>query len=125
MSHEQPHPTTTPTVPGFIEERTEGVAGPPAMLLRVWCRWCCRWHVHGYTGTPVGDTTLDLGGGGHCLAPDSPYQQTGYIVRVSGTPFSAVRKTMRSATATEERAIREGRITEDVQKLRDQEPPTG
>jgi hypothetical protein len=115
----------TPTLPGFIEERTEGVAGPPAMLLRVWCRWCCRWHTHGYTGTKVGDTTLNVGGGGHCLAPDSPYKDAGYTIRVSGTPFSAVRKTVRSATAAQERAIRDGRISAAIQQLRDQEPPTG
>ncbi|MER6548478.1 hypothetical protein [Streptomyces sp. NPDC001250] len=54
--------------------------------------------------------------------PDSEYE-TGYDIRVSGTPFAEVRKTMRSATAAQARAIREGRITEAVQKLRDQPGP--
>ena len=112
---------TTPVLPGFIEERTEGVAGPPAMLLRVWCRWCCIWHTHGYTGTKVGETTDRAA---HCIAPDSPYKRTGYNVLVSGTPFSAVAKTMRKATPAQARAIRDGRISEAVQKLRDQAPPT-
>lgn len=119
MSHDIPQPNGAPVLPGFIEKRTEGVAGPPAMLLRVWCRWCCRWHTHGYTGTPVGNTTDRTS---HCYAPDSAYK-TGYDIRVSGTPFTEVCKTMRAATAAQERAIREGRITEAVQKLRDQVGP--
>lgn len=66
MSHDTPQPNGTPSLPGFIEERTEGVAGPRAMLLRVWCRWCVRWHTHGYTGTKVGDTTDRAP---HCYTP--------------------------------------------------------
>jgi hypothetical protein len=122
MSHEKPQPTSIPTLPGFIEERTEGVAGPPAMLLRVWCRWCCRWHEHGLAGLEIGDSTHRVA---HCYAPDSSYDETGYNLRVSSTQFSAVRKTMRKATVAQERAIRDGRISETVQKLRDQAPPAG
>lgn len=111
----------TPVLAGFIERRTQGVAGPPAMLLRAWCRWCCDWHGHGLAGTAVGDYADRAA---HCYAPDSQYKETGYHIMVTDTPFSTVRKTMKAATAHQTRAIWQGRINEAVQRLRDQPPPT-
>lgn len=106
----------TPVLPGFIEDHDRGQS------LRVWCRWCCIWHEHGYTGTRVGDTTDRVA---HCFAPDSSYRETGYTILVSGTPFSAAQAMVRKANVTQERSIREGRITPTVQLLRVQEPPVG
>lgn len=109
-----------PTLPGYIERRTEGVAGPPAMLLHVWCRWCVRFHEHGLADLKPGDTTHRTA---HCIAPDSEYDATGYNIRVTDIPYSTARKSVRSATAAQRSVIRSGRISEAVQKLRDQEPP--
>ena len=107
----------SPVLPGFIQDYDSG-----QQALRVWCAWCCIWHEHGYTGTPVGDTADRVA---HCFAPDSPYKDTGYNILVSATPFSAARTTVRKANVTQERSIRDGRITPTVQQLRDQAPPTG
>lgn len=111
-----------PVLPGFIERRTAGVAGPPAMLLRVWCRWCCRFHEHGLAGHKVGDTTHRIA---HCYAPDSEYEDRGYNIRVTDVAFSTARKSVRSATTAQRAAISSGRISEAVQRLRDQTGPVG
>lgn len=110
----------TPVLPGFIERRTKGVAGPPAMLLHVWCRWCCRFHEHGLADLQAGDTTHRVA---HCYAPDSEYDDSGYSIHVTDIPYSTARRRVRSATAAQRAAIRAGRISEAVQQLRDQEPP--
>lgn len=110
-----------PVLAGFIERRTKNVAGPPAMLLRVWCRWCCRWHEHGLGGSAVGDYTHRVA---HCYAPDSPYDKAGYWILVSAASFASRRKGMRAATVYQRSAIRSGRISEAVQRLRDQPTPT-
>ncbi|GEK04451.1 hypothetical protein [Streptomyces sp. 1-11] len=107
---------TTPVLPSFLEPHAHGHS------LRVWCRWCCDWHSHGHDDTPVGDTTHR---GAHCYAPDSEYNETDYWIRVTGIPFSTARKTIRTATAAQQRAIRDGRISEAVQQLRAQEPDAG
>lgn len=107
----------TPVLPGFIQDHDSG-----QQTLRVWCRWCCIWHEHGYTGTAIGDTTHR---GAHCNAPDSKYSETDYWIRVSGTPFPTVQKSIRTATVAQRQAIRDGRISDAVQQLRDQEPPVG
>lgn len=111
-----------PVLAGFIEERTKGVAGPPAMLLRVWCRWCCRFHEHGLADSGPGDYTHRSA---HCYAPDSPYQATGYWILVMDTPYSVHRKTTRQATMQQRSNIRAGRISAAVQRLRDQPTPIG
>lgn len=113
MSEQAPQ-TLVPVVPGFIQDH------PEIPTLHVWCAWCLRWHEHGLAGTKVGDTADRAA---HCYAPDSPYKDTGYNILVSGTPFSAVVKSMRKATAAQQRAIREGRINARVQQLRDQPAP--
>ncbi|WP_331719512.1 hypothetical protein OG693_39795 (plasmid) [Streptomyces sp. NBC_01259] len=111
-----------PVLPAYIERRTRGVAGPPAMLLRVWCKWCCRWHEHGLGGSGVGDYTDRSA---HCTAPDSPYTATGYHLLVTDTPFSAIRTAMKQATIRQRSAIRAGRISTAVQRLRNQPQPRG
>lgn len=111
-----------PTLPGFIERRTAGVAGPPAMLLHVWCRWCCRFHEHGLAGLKAGDTTHRVA---HCTTPDSEYEERGYNIRVSDVAFSTARRSVRSATTAQRVALSSGRITEAVQRLRDQPGPVG
>jgi len=50
-------------------------------LWLVWCEWCDRWHSHG------------VGGGHrveHCLAEDSPYHVTGYILRWKGAATPSI-----------------------------------
>ncbi|MFI2206999.1 helicase associated domain-containing protein [Streptomyces sp. NPDC020192] len=64
----------------FIEDHDSG-----QQTIRVWCRWRCHWHEHGYSGIPIGDTADRAS---HCYAPDSPYKDTGYEILISGTPFS-------------------------------------
>jgi hypothetical protein len=110
----------TPVLPGFIERCTDGVAGPPAMLLHVWCRWCCRFHEHGLADLQVGDTTHRVA---HCYAPDSEYDDRGYNIRVTDVPFSTARRRVRSASVAQRASIQAGRISEAVQKLRDQPSP--
>jgi hypothetical protein len=110
-----------PTLPGFIERRTAGVAGPPVMLLRVWCRWCCLFHEHGLADSKPGETTDRSA---HCYAPDSSYSDTGYRIRISDVRYSAARKTVRQATMAQRSNIRSGRISSAVQLLRDQPGPT-
>lgn len=90
------------------------------MLLRVWCRWCCRFHEHGLAGLKPGDTTHRVA---HCYAPDSEYDDLGYNIRVTDVPFSTARKSVRTASTVQRAAIQDGRISEAVQKLRDQTPP--
>lgn len=111
---------TAPVLPGFIERRTAGVVGPPAMLLHVWCRWCCRWHQHGLADGKPGDITYRVA---HCTAPDSAYDDTGYQIRISARSFSAASKDVRKASLAQRSAISTGRISPAVQRLRDQPEP--
>jgi hypothetical protein len=111
-----------PVLAAYIERRTRGVAGPPAMLLRAWCKWCCRWHEHGLGESGVGDYTHRTA---HCSAPDSSYDATGYYLLVTDTPFSAIRTAVKQATVRQRSAIRAGRISPAVQRLRDQPQPRG
>ena len=110
----------TPVLPGFIERRTAGVAGPPAMLLRVWCCWCCRFHEHGLADGKPGDETDRSA---HCTAPDSPSKRTGYAIRISAVSYTKARQGIRQATINQRAAISSGRISAAVQRLRDQAPP--
>lgn len=110
-----------PVLPGFVEKRTTGVAGPPAMLLRVWCRWCCRFHEHGLADGKPGDVTDRSA---HCYAPDSPYKATGYQIRITSTSYTAAKKTVRQATMNQRANIQHGRISDAVQRLREQPAPT-
>lgn len=104
-----------PVLDGFIERHRQGND------LRVWCRWCCHWHTHGLTGKP-GDY---LHRSPHCHAPDSRYRDTGYVIRVTATPFSRVRQTLKQASVPQRSAIYCGRISAAVQRLRDQPLPVG
>lgn len=45
--------------------------------LRVWCRYCSRYHVHGATRVVGGGDGHRIA---HCICEDSPYLITGYIV---------------------------------------------
>lgn len=120
MSHPEPLHDGVPVLAGFIERRTKGVAGPPALLLRVWCRWCCRWHEHGLADGKPGDVTDRSA---HCTAPDSTYRKTGYAIRITDVSFSAARKTIRQATLAQRAAISSGRISAAVHRLREQPIP--
>ncbi|MFD5425239.1 hypothetical protein [Streptomyces sp. NPDC127084] len=101
-----------PVLPGFIDQRAEGAD------LRVWCRWCCHWHIHG--AAPVGATVHRLA---HCFAPDSEYHEHGYRIAVSDRPYSEVRASVRAATAAQQRALSVGRISATVRQLREEVPP--
>lgn len=103
-------------LPGHLEPH------PGGDLLRVWCRWCCIWHQHGAAGEGPGHLTHRVA---HCWAPDSPYQDSGYQILISPVSYATAKKEVRSATPAQQRAIREGRITAAVQRLRDQSPPQG
>lgn len=105
-----------PVVTGFIEEHNQGHS------LRVWCRWCCRWHEHGLAAANAGDYVHRVA---HCYAPDSEYGQGGYWILVTDTPYSVPRKTMRQASTSQRYAIQDGRISAAVQRLRDQPLPVG
>jgi hypothetical protein len=104
-----------PVVAGFIEQHSEGTD------LRVWCRWCCNWHTHGLT-LGVGDYEDRSA---HCYAPDSPFKRTGYVILVTDTPFSTMRRLMRTASVAQRAAISAGRLTAAVQRLREQPVPVG
>jgi hypothetical protein len=123
MSQQQePQRDGGPVLAGFIERRTKGVAGPPALLLRVWCGWCCTWHTHGLANAEPGDYTHRVG---HCYAPDSEYNASGYWIFVTKTRFSRARTLVRKATTNQRYAIQDGRISTAVQRLRDQPLPIG
>lgn len=110
-----PAPSTrdgVPVLPGFIDQRAR------AADLRVWCLWCCHWHTHG--AVPVGTVVHRLA---HCYAPDSAYRQGGYWIDVSSRPYREVAKSVRPATAAQQRAMCGGRVSSAVQRLRDQPPP--
>jgi len=56
-----------PVLAAFVRDPAEG-------FLSVWCKYCQRWHLHG------------RGEGhrwAHCIKPGSPYQKTGYFLRVA------------------------------------------
>lgn len=116
----EPQHDGQPLLDGFIERRTKGVAGPPAMLLRVWCRWCCRWHTHGLADGKPGQITHRSA---HCTARDGSYSS--YYIRITSTPFGRARKTIRQASTAQRAAIGRGRISVAVQRLRDQPLPVG
>lgn len=62
------------------------VASDSGRSLRVFCCYCGRWHVHGRNP----DEPMGASNGhrvSHCLAEDSPYIETGYIlVEVASLP---------------------------------------
>ncbi len=100
---------TLPTLTGYPDTPT---------TCRVWCRWCCLWHIHGRE---------DVGEGGHrvahCGSPDSPYHHNGYYVRGSATPFADVRRSVRTATIAQQNLISAGQTTAAIERLRTQEVP--
>lgn len=117
-------PTTEPThegqplLDGFIEHRFTGMTH--ANLLRVWCRWCCRWHEHGLADGKPGEITHRSA---HCFAMDHSYDS--YYVRITDTPFSRVRNSLTVSSVAQSRAIRRGVISPAVQRLRNQPRPVG
>ena len=116
MIKQNPPDDGTPVVAGFIEKHDQGYS------LRVWCRWCCCWHSHGLAGAAPGEYVPRVA---HCYAPDSEYERAGYWILVTDTPYSAHRKTIRQASSVQRSAIRDGRISDAVQRLRDQPQPIG
>ena len=62
----------------------------------------------------------------HCYAPDSEYRLNGgYMIEVSARPFREVRQLVKEATPAQRDAIREGRISDAIAKLRGQVQPSG
>jgi hypothetical protein len=116
MSHDDPQHDGLPVLDGFIENHRQGAS------LRVWCRWCCCWHIHGLADAKPGDYIHRVA---HCYAPDSTYDDTGYYIRVTGTPFSAVRNSVRQVSSTQRWAMQDGRVSVAVQRLREQPRPVG
>jgi hypothetical protein len=57
--------------------------------LKVWCRFCGRWHIHGNLA-PDSDWPFGSADGHrrpHCVISDSPYSSTGYfVVETEGPP---------------------------------------
>jgi hypothetical protein len=102
-----------PVLWGYIER------DPRSGNLRVWCSWCCHWHIHGAPSETPGDITHRTE---HCFVPGGPYRERGYWIDITDVPFSRVRKTVRSATAAQRRAMATGRISDAVRRLREQRP---
>lgn len=100
-----------PVLHGFPERHARGTS------LRVWCLWCCDWHIHGQGGDPVGTFTHRIA---HCWAPDSAYKRGGYWIEITDTAYSAVKSTVRTATRAQQRALCDGRISDAVRRLRTQ-----
>lgn len=117
MTATDPQHNGQPLLDGFIEYRDQGRAHIP--LLRVWCRWCCRWHEHGLEDAAPGQIVHRVA---HCPAPDSAFE---YYVRITDTPFSRVRKALTESTYTQFKALRRGVISPVVQGLRNQPRPVG
>jgi hypothetical protein len=99
-------------LPGFLQPHPAGV------VLRVWCRWCCVWHLHHTAEEPPGDVTEHQA---RCYAPDSPYRT--YLVRVSPVPFEEAAEGVVVATMAQRWAIGAGLVSSAVQRLRDQPGP--
>ncbi|WNI16939.1 hypothetical protein [Actinacidiphila sp. ITFR-21] len=103
-----------PVLYGFLDRKEHGTD------LRVWCRWCCHWHIHGAGGTPVGEAVHRLA---HCYAGDSAYDDGGYWIEITDTPYSTAKPMVRAATHAQQRAIGAGRISSAVKRLRAQPEP--
>jgi hypothetical protein len=116
VSQTEPQHNGKPALAGYVQQHTQGTS------LRVWCRWCCRWHTHGLADSHVGHFTHRSA---DCTALDSPYKDGGYYVLVTDTPFSVIRPAMKAATTAQQAAISTGRISAAVQRLRDQPIPAG
>ncbi|MGP4002871.1 hypothetical protein [Streptomyces sp. 8N706] len=115
---EHPQPTSrknsAPHLSGFLNTHHRGTD------LHVWCTWCCHWHTHGGKDIQAGHLEHRLA---HCYAKDSPYRSGGYWIKISATPWRAVRGTLRSATAAQQRALWRGRMSPAVKALRGQPAP--
>lgn len=103
---------------GFIEWRLKGRTEVP--LLRVWCRWCCRWKEHELGDAQAGQIVTRTV---HCVAPGNLADR--YSIRITTTPFSRVRDTVTESTYPQFKAIRRGVISPVVRQLRDQPAPAG
>lgn len=50
--------------------------------MTLWCRYCERWHFHGFT---PGDLIGSLGDrAAHCVVESSPYLKSGYVLEYGG-----------------------------------------
>jgi hypothetical protein len=49
--------------------------------MTVWCRYCERWHVHGFDGDLASSTGDRVA---HCLIESSPYRRSGYVLSYGG-----------------------------------------
>ncbi|GAA0501208.1 hypothetical protein [Streptomyces olivaceiscleroticus] len=101
-----------PLLHGFLQPH------PGGEVLRVWCRWCCIWHIHNTAGEAAGALTEHEA---RCYAPDSPYRV--YRVRVSAVSFVQVEVGVVVASMAQRWAISQGEVTLAVRRLRDQVVP--
>lgn len=60
-------------------------------LLKVWCRHCNKWHVHGVGDQPA----IPSHRVAHCARDDSPYKQGGYYLREVGKLTERVKREAR------------------------------
>ncbi|MGQ4355260.1 hypothetical protein [Streptomyces drozdowiczii] len=106
-----------PTLHGFIGRRP----GEPGTFTQVfaWCPSCANWHRHGDASNKPGDVLHRYP---HC-GSNGPYESTGYLIAITNTPLSEVWGKMRRTTDAELMAIREGRVTPAVERLRRQPLP--
>jgi hypothetical protein len=52
--------------------------GNKAGMLKVWCKYCKEWHLHG---------KLEGYWTAHCTNPNSPYLKSGYLLRCPDRTF--------------------------------------
>lgn len=102
---------------GYVEQ-----AGSASPCLRVWCSWCCLWHIHGLSPDEARPGEVRRRNS-HCYAPDSPWRGRTLPITVSAAPFDTVRATVREASSRQCRMIERGTITPAVGRLRAQPPP--
>ncbi len=80
----------TPVVPAYDDEKIH---------LYYWCIHCRRWHFHGRGGSDKLYTEGYAGSkNAHCVANNSPYNQTGIILHVIGKYNDSIRKKYRQGT---------------------------
>lgn len=107
-----------PTLYGFLGKQP----GTASTFVQVfaWCPWCASWHRHGDRTNEPGDVLHRYP---HCSSAHSPYRETGYLIAVTNIPLAEVYRRLRRATPAQGDAIRRGRVTSAIERLRAQVPP--
>jgi len=99
---------TIPTLTGYPDTPT---------TCRVWCRWCCTWHIHGQEDPDEIRHRV-----AHC-GQHSPYWHSSYHMRGTATPWDQVRRTIRTASIAQQNVISRGETTPAIDRLRAQPDP--